>query len=125
MAYSEAQKVSIRRYCGYPMFGGKPVQAFGARFFHWYGTLEFRMNNGSPDEEAEVISQLATLDALKAAVPTASDNLDTASAGPWVHNRHEIRDRLNLYQFHRNELCAFFGVPPGPQMPASGATWCI
>lgn len=125
MAYSEAQKVAIRRYCGYPMLGGQPVQAFGYRYFQQYGTLEFRMNNGMPEEEAEVIAMLERLASLEAAVPTASDNLDTASAGPWVHNRHEVRDRWNLYQLHRNELCAFFGVPPGPRMPASGVSWSV
>lgn len=125
MSYTAAQKVAIRRYCGYPMFGGQPVQAFGWRFFEWYGTLEFRMENGAPEEEAEVVSMLATLDALRAAVPTASDNLDTDAAGPWKHNKNETRDRLRLYQFHREELCAFFGVPPGPQMPASGVSWSV
>ncbi len=125
MAYTEKQKVAIRRYCGYPMFGGKNDQAFGWRFFTHYGTLEFRMNNGSPEEEAEVIDQLTTLDALRAAVSTASDNLDTDAAGPWKHNKNESRDRLRLYQVHRDELCAFFGVPPGPKMPANGLSWSV
>ncbi len=125
MAYTESQRVAIRRYCGYPSFGGSAVPAHGYRFFQHYGALEFRMTNGSPEEEAEVLVMLARLAMLEAAVPTASDNLDTASAGPWVHNRHEVRDRLRLYTFHREELCAFFGVPAGPRMPAAGFSWSV
>lgn len=118
--YTEAQRVAIRRYCGYPMFGGQPVQAFGYRFFQWYGTLEFRMSNGSPEEEAVVLAKLATLAQLEAAVTGTSENLDTASAGPWVHNPKEFEHRLELYAYHRKELCAFFGVPPGPQFQPTG-----
>jgi hypothetical protein len=107
------------------MFGGEPTPGFGYRFFEWYGLLEYRMNHGSPEEEEVVVTKLATLASLEADVPTASGNLDTASAGPWVHNKNEIRDRLALYQYHRNELCNFFGVPPGPKMPTSGTSWSI
>lgn len=125
MAYTDAQKVALRRYCGYPMLGGSAQPAFGYRFFQHYGTLEFRMSNGAPEEEAEVVAMLGNLAALETALRSASDNLDTASAGPWVHNRHETRDRMQLYQFHREELCNFFGVPPGPRMPACGLSWSL
>lgn len=120
MSYSEAQRVSIRRYCGYPMFGAQPTQAFGYRYFQHYGTLEFRMSNGSAEEAAAVIAMLATLAALEADLVATTGNLDTASAGPWVHNSKELRDRVELYSFHRLELCNFFGVPPGPSFPATG-----
>jgi hypothetical protein len=120
MAYTETQRVAVRRYCGYPMFGGQAVQAFGYRFFTHYGTLEFRMTNGGAEEEAVVVAKLSRLAALEEALASTSDNLDTHSAGPWVHNAKEFRQRLELYAYHRQELAAFFGVPPGPQFGQSG-----
>ena len=111
---ADSDKVDIRRYAGYPMYGGQPVQAFGYRFFTQYGTLEFRMNNALPEEYSVVQAMLTRLRGLEADLFGSSANLDTASAGPWVHNAKEVADRMGLYALHRRELCNFFGVPPGP-----------
>lgn len=121
MAFTDAERVSIREFCGYPLYGGQPVQAFGYRFFQWYGTLEFRMTNLSSDEETNIRdTHLESLYRLKRAISGASENLDTDEAGPWKHNKNEVQDRINLYAFKRKELCNFFGVPPGPNFPQSG-----
>lgn len=120
MALTNTEKVNVRRYCGFPAFGGQPVQAFGHRFYQWYGTLEFRMGNLQAEEESVVRSFLTNLAALEAAVPAASDNLDTAQAAVWTHNSKEVRDRMDLYGKWRRELCAFFGVPPGPGLSEGG-----
>lgn len=122
MAFTDAQKVDIRRYCGFPAFGGQPVQAFGHRFFQWYGTLEFRMNNLQAAEEAVVTTMLGTLNTLEAAIPAAGSNLDTAQAAVWIHNKNEVRDRERLYRSWRQNLCDFFGIPPGPNMSGGGSS---
>lgn len=117
---TDAQKVDVRRYCGYPVFGGQPVQAFGYRFFTWYGTLEFRMSNLAAAEEAVVGAMLTTLNTLESAIPGTGANLDTAAAGPWTHNANEQRDREALYDSWRRKLCSYFGVPPGPGLGDGG-----
>jgi hypothetical protein len=122
MSFTDAQKVDIRRFCGYPAFGGQPVQAFGHRFYQHYGTLEFRMNNFLPEEEAVVTTYLGNLNTLEAAIPTTSGNLDTAQAAVWMHNPNEQRDRERLYASWRKKLCDFIGVPPGPNFGATGGT---
>lgn len=122
MALTNAQKVDIRRYCGYPAYGGQPVQAFGHRFFQWYGTLEFRMNNLQAEEETVVGAMLTTLGTLEAAIPAAGANLDTDQAAVWTHNKNEVRDRSRLFDLWRRRLCDFFGVPVGPNFGGSGNT---
>ena len=123
MALTAQEKVDIRRYCGFPVYGGQPVQAFGYRFFQWYGTLEFRMNNMQPEEETVVRNTyLTNLATLEAAIPTTSDNLDTAKAAVWEHNQNELRDREALFDSWRRRLCAFFGVPPGPYFGGASGT---
>lgn len=121
MAFTDAEKTDIRRFCGFPAFGDQPVQAFGHRFYQWYGTLEFRMNNLQASEEAVVrTTYLANLSTLEAAIPAASSNLDTDKAAVWEHNKNEQRDREALFDSWRRRLCAFFGIPPGPHLKAQG-----
>ncbi|MBO4120280.1 hypothetical protein J5T34_05940 [Cupriavidus gilardii] len=123
MAFTDAEKVDIRRYCGYPVFGGQPVQAFGYRFMQWYGTLEFRMNNlATVEEETVRTSYLANLASLEQAVPASSDNLDTDQAAVWTHNKREVADRMALFNLWRRQLCEFFGVPPGPSLQGGGGS---
>lgn len=120
MAFTDTEKTDIRRFCGFPMFGGQPVQAFGYRFFQHYGTLEFRMNNALPSEELVVrTTYLQNLYDLEQAVPDAAANLDTDEAAVWKHNKQEVADRVNLFNHWRRELCNFFGIPPGPGLSAS------
>ena len=121
MAFTDAQKVDIRRFCGYAAFGGQPVQAFGHRFYQHYGTLEFRMNNLLPEEEAVIAeTYLANLADLETAIPATSENLDTDVAAVWTHNRHEQRDRERLFDSWRRRLCGFLGIPPGPELGSAG-----
>lgn len=111
MALTDAQKVKVRYHLGYPVFGGQPVQAFGYRYFMHYGTLEFRMNNLTSDEETKVADMLTSLDALEAAIDTAGDNMDTDVASVWERNKNELADRERLYLTKRRRLSRFFGVP--------------
>ncbi len=120
MALTDAEKTDIRRHCGFPLFGGQPVQAFGHRYYSWYGTLEFRMNNMQATEETVVRSYLTTITQLETDIAGARCNLDTDQAAAWKHNKNEVRDRTRLYQHWCRKLCAFFGVPPGPGLANAG-----
>ena len=118
---ADPEKVDIRRFCGFPVFGGQPVQAFGMRFFQHYGTLEFRMNNMAPAEEAVIRNvYLPNLATLETAIFGAGDNLDTDVAAIWTHNKREVADRTALFNQTRRQLCDFLGIPPGPNMSSGG-----
>ncbi len=120
MAFTDAEKTDIRRFCGYPAFGAVNAGLQSWRFFQAYGLLEFRMNNLSEAEAAVVRRYLGTLIVLEHAVPRAGDNLDTDQAAVWARNRDELRDRAHLVDDWRRRLCGFFGVPPGPALNDSG-----
>ena len=113
MAFTEAEKVDIRRYCGYPFFGDVNTTHFGYRYFTYYGQLEYRMNHLSDAEEAVVRSYLGNLQSLESAIPTTSDNLDTAKAAVWTHNPAEQDDRERLFSSWRLKLANLFGIPFG------------
>ena len=119
--FTDAQKVDIRRFCGYPVFGGTPSSFQSYRFFQAYGTLEYRMQNLLAAEEAVITTvYLPNLNTLEAAIPATGDNLDTDQAAVWTHNKHEQRDREQLFDSWRRRLCDFLGVPPGPGLNKPG-----
>jgi hypothetical protein len=116
MAFTNAEKVDVRRFCGYPAYGAGG-QGGGWRFFQAYGSMEYRLNNMAPEEEAVVRTvYLANLSTLETAIVGAGANLDTDVAAVWTHNRREVFDREALFSSWRARLCAFLGVPPGPDM---------
>jgi len=119
-SFTDAQKVDIRRFCGYPAYGATSAGFSNWRFFQAYGTLEFRLNNLAPAEIAVTLQYISTLATLEAAIPPSSANLDTESAAAWTHNENEIADRMNLFDGWRRRLCAFLGVPPGPALNDAG-----
>jgi len=122
MAFTNAEKVDIRRHAGYPMFGGTPSSFQSYRFFTAYGTLEYRINNMLAEEETVMRTIfLANLTTLEAAIPLTSANLDTDVAAVWTHNKNELRDRDALYANWRSKLCGFLGVPPGPDLAGGGS----
>ena len=119
--FTDAQKVDIRRFCGYPVFGGTPSSFQSYRFFQAYGTLEYRMQNLLAAEESVITTvYLPNLTTLEAAIPATGDNLDTDQAAVWTHNKHEQRDREQLFDSWRRRLCDFLGVPPGPGLNKPG-----
>jgi hypothetical protein len=124
-AFTDAQKTDVRRFCGYPAYGAGAAGFESWRFFQAYGTLEYRLNNLAPAEIAVTLQYLSTLNTLEAAVPPASDNLDTDSAAAWTHNQNETRDRLALFDGWRRRLCGFLGVPPGPALADAGITLIV
>jgi hypothetical protein len=120
MAFTDTEKTDIRRFCGYPAYGGTSQGFNGWRFYQAYGALEYRMQFLSGAEEAVVRHQLATLRQLEAAIPAASATLDTEQAAVWTRNADEVRERSRLFDDWRRRLCGFFGLPPGPALSEAG-----
>jgi hypothetical protein len=116
MAFTDAEKTDIRRYCGYPAYGAGVAGNMGWRFYQAYGAMEYRLNNLSPEEESVVRSHLTALATLESAIPASAANLDTDQAAVWTRNRDEPRDRQRLFDDWRRRLCGFLGLPPGPAL---------
>ena len=125
MAFTDAEKTDIRRFCGYPAYGAGAAGFQSWRFYQVYGTLEYRMNNLSDAELVVVRRQLGTLSALEAAISEASGHLDTNAAATWQRNPNEPRDRQRLFDDMRRRLCGFFGLPPGPALGDAGLTLVV
>jgi hypothetical protein len=113
MAFTDAEKIDIRRFCGYGAYGKLDSQAFGLRFSQWYGRLEWLMENSSSDEEVVVRKFLTELRQLDDDVFNSRVNIDTDAAAIWKHNSNEINDRIFLFNHKRVELCDFFKIPFG------------
>jgi hypothetical protein len=124
-ALSEAEKVDIRRFCGYPPYGAAPAGMQSWRYFQVYGLLEFRLNNISTSEILIARRYLGTLVSLELAVPAASDNLDTDQASMWTRNKDELTDRIHLLDEWRRRLCGFLGVAAGPALSRGSATLIV
>lgn len=126
MAFLDQERVDLRRFCGYPIYGALPSGFVGYRFFNNYGLLEFRLTNLSANEEATARALYLTgpnnLYLLEQAVTGSTANLDTVQAAVWTHNQNEVRDRMRLFNRWRKELCGFFGVPPGPNLGDDDST---
>ena len=120
MAFSNQEKVDIRRFCGYGAFGGIASPAFGYRFFTAYGTLEFKLNNLAIEEETTLrsiyLTSVNSLYVLESAIYGTGANLDTASAAVWTHNKNEQKDRERLFNCMRSDLCDFLGIEQGPSL---------
>ena len=124
-SFIESDKVDIRRFCGYPAYGAGASGFQGWRFYQAYGLLEYRLNNMAPEEVTVVQQYLNSLRGLEAAIPAAGANLTTDVAGPWTHNKAELRDRANLFDSWCARLCGFLGVPAGPQLAGHMGTVVI
>lgn len=123
MSFTNAQKVDIRRHCGYPAFGSTAVNQGGFqsyRFFEAYGQLEFRLNNLAPEEETVVLNYVAELNTLEADIYGTRSNLDTKRAAVFETNPLEQAQREALYASFRRKLCDILGVPPGRGLSGSG-----
>lgn len=128
---TDAQKVDVRRYAGYPLGGDQATQFFAAPVFASSTgqgqitsmTLDFRLDHLTTQEEAVLVNvYLTNLNKLELAVLDAQDGIDTTSAGTWTANPKEIDDRERLYNNWRRKMCAFIGLQPGPGLPTPGMT---
>jgi hypothetical protein len=120
--FTTAEKVDIRRFCGYGLYGtGTPTPASGYRFSVQYGVLEYKMNTLGAEEEAVVrTTYLANLATLENAIVGTSANLDTEQAAVWTHNKNELKDRKALLNEWRRNLCGFLGISAGEGLSNSG-----
>jgi hypothetical protein len=123
--FLDSEKTDIRRFCGYPAYGGDVAGNMGWRFYQAYGAMEYRLSNLAPAEEAVVRNYLTTLLVLEAAIPGAGANLDTDQAAVWTRNREEPRDRARLLDDWRRRLCGFLGLPPGPDLGNAGLSLVV
>jgi len=116
-----AERVDIRRFCGYPAYGSGATGAQSWRFFQAYGTLEYRLTNFGQEELQVVRQYLASLYGLEQGVVAAASNLDTDKAAAWTHSRSEVADRMRLLDEWRRRLAVFIGIPldPGGAMASS------
>jgi hypothetical protein len=110
-ALTDDEKVDVRRFCGYPVYGPTPNSFDNWRFFESSGLLEFRMTNMTGSELQRLRKFMAVCFKLEDDIWGSADNLDTDSASVWVHNRNETGDRLALYNRARRDLCGFMKVP--------------
>jgi hypothetical protein len=122
---TDAEKVDIRRFCGYPAYGPAPTGMHSWRYFQVYGLLEFRLANFSDSELVIARRYLGNLTVLELAVPAASDNLDTDQAAIWTRNKNEPIDRIRLFDEWRRRLCGFLGVPAGPALQSGTASLIV
>jgi hypothetical protein len=120
MAFTEAERTDVRRYCGYPAFGAGTAGFQNWRFYQAYGMLEFRLNYLTGSEEAVARRYIVTLEQLEMAIPATSTGLDTAKAGPYERNADEVKERSRLFDDWRRRLCGFLGVPAGPALGTGG-----
>jgi hypothetical protein len=122
---TDAEKVDIRRFCGYPAYGAAPSGVQSWRYFQVYGLLEFRLTNFSDPEIVIARRYLGNLTVLELAVPAASDNLDTDQASMWTRNKDELTDRIRLFDEWRRRLCGFLGVQAGPALSRGTASLIV
>ena len=122
MSFTNAEKVDVRRFAGYPAYGAGQAGFQSWRFFTQYGLLEFRLNNMASEEYTVVRQYLTDCHTLESAIVGTGANLDTDKAVVWEHNKNEQRDRENLFLSWRKKLCGFLGVPPGPELEGGGST---
>lgn len=114
-AFTRAQLVDIRRFCGYPAYGDGAVVFPQPWIMRQYLALEYRLQHMSEDEGAVVVGTfLNHLAELEQAIPAASENLDTDQAAVWTRNKNEVADRARLLDYWRQRLCDFLGISPGP-----------
>lgn len=113
-ALSVAERVDVRRFCGFPAYGAGASGSQSWRFFQAYGTLEYRLTNFA-EEELQVVRQyLNSLYVLEQGIVTAAANLDTDKAAVWTHSRSEVADRVRLFDEWRRRLALFIGVTLDP-----------
>lgn len=117
--FSDAEKIDVLRFCGYPAFGFNatydPFGLYFARFSQPYVFNDARMGAVL----ALARTKLAELTLLDAAIVGAGDNLDTDQAAVWHRNRDEVRDRQRLMATRCRDLCRVLGVEPGPGLASA------
>ena len=121
MTLSAQQLVDTRRFCGYSVSGNTTSNPFRELVYSdvsYFGlSLDYRLADLSAEEENVVINTyLIPLNAREKEIQESACNLDTDQAAVWRHNKDEVSDRINLFNWLRRDLCTFLGFAPGPQL---------
>ena len=110
MTLSTQQCVDTRRYMGFSISGNVDSQPYREPVYSSETlaslSLDYRLANLQPEEEGTLINYyLANLYLREAEIQAASQNLDTDAAAVWKHNKDEVRDRRELFNQLRRDLC--------------------
>jgi hypothetical protein len=112
-ALLDADKTDCRRYMGFPIFGNQLSPGFGYRYDQQYLIVEYRMDNLSDDEYTQItINYLPNLRILEQDIFTVRNNSDTSQAAVWYRNKLELAERVQNYNWWRQQLGQFFGIVP-------------
>lgn len=93
MALPDAIKVRVRRHLGYPVIGQYKISpaggtlgqgTIGYRYFQAFGTLEYRMNNLLPSEEAVVMGNAVGSVAVVGPNPQPGDMFTVTISGDFI-----------------------------------------
>lgn len=121
---TDAQKVDVRRWMGYPTLNtGYPDTVYTTRGDRMQPllTITQKLANLTESEETVLVDvYLTPLASLEAAILTVGDNLDTDAAAVWKRNVNEQSDRERLFDSVRRRMCAFLGFKPGPELGGGG-----
>ena len=111
---TDDERVDVRRFCGYPVYGPTPNSFDNWRFFQSSGLLEYRMTNMTGSELQRARKFMAICFQLEDAVWGSGAMMGTDAAGPlFTRNRTEAVDRRALYGRARRDLCEYMKVPYG------------
>ena len=122
MALTDAQMTDVRRFAGYQVTGTtQQITSTNDIVYLVYGMVQMSLYNRlttlSVAEELILTSNyLVNLTKLEQDILGASANMDTEKASVWTWNRHEVSDRVSLYNKWRRDMCAFLGLRPGPAL---------
>lgn len=121
---TDAQKVDVRRWMGYPTLNGnEPDYVFSNVSAYGQVSLGNKLDNLSAAEEDALINlYLTPLASLEAALLATSDSMDTQAAGPFIANPREVAERTALYNKWRRDMCGYLGFKPGPMLGDGGMT---
>lgn len=118
------QITDARRWLGHPLLNAREPDTVYTSAWSRAGvpvSLTAKLAGLTASEEATLTTRfLAPLAQLEAALLGASDNLDTAVAGPWTANPNEVSARSRLYDQWRRDMAAFLGFAPGPSLGGGG-----
>lgn len=111
MALSDQDKSDLRFFLGYSMRGDNPNNASKIYAHSFNPGLEDNLNHLTAAEEARVKTMLDDLREMEEEIKTARTTLNIQSAGTFKKNLSEIRDRIQLYNYTRNQLAKFLDTP--------------
>ncbi len=123
---TDAEKVLVRRYCGYTNYGEQPTAGMGWRAWEANAYLEQKMNALTADELTRVETfYLPNLQMLEQAVLNVQQLLFVNVAAVFTRNPYQLKEYIQLFKWWRLELCNFFGIGAGTFLSAGGSALLV